>query len=130
MQVCAEGTGRIADGTESDASGSDLMALTRREFGLAGFSFALVSCTGPFTDASGKNLILGGGKFRDNDTGEIKHVISVVDLDARSRDMSETTFLPHGIHRKPTDTNSLAVFEKIGPGACEYDLTAREIAEQ
>lgn len=107
------------------------MALTRREFGLAGISLVLTACSDRSADqarrASSKNLILGGGIFQDRDTGEVRRVISVVDIDARSRSMTDTTFLPHGIHRKPTDTNCLALFEKIGPGACEYDLAAREI---
>ena len=109
--------------------------MTRREFGLAGVGFALAACTdpspGPAESAAGsnpgRNLILGGGGFLDADTGNQKYVLSVVDLDARSRSLSNTTFLPHGIHRKPTDKQCLAVFEKIGPGACEYDLAAREV---
>ncbi len=107
------------------------MALTRREFGLAGISLVLTACSDRSADlaarSSSKNLILGGGIFQDRDTGEVRRVISVVDIDTRSRSMTDTSFLPHGIHRKPTDTNCLALFEKIGPGACEYDLAAREI---
>ena len=107
------------------------MKISRREFSLAGIGFILSACTDPATGpvgvASGQNLILGGGQFQDRDSGKTKHVISVVDLDARTRSLADTTFLPHGIHRKPTDMNCLAVFEKKGPGACEYDLASREV---
>ena len=70
---------------------------------------------------------MGGGKYQDINNGEVRHVLSAVDLDAGTKTLTETDFLPHGIHRKPTDTNCLAVFEKIGPGACEYDLATGEV---
>jgi uncharacterized protein len=74
-----------------------------------------------------QNLILGGGTYMDTKSGKINHVLAVVDLESRKQTQADTSFLPHGIHRKPTDPNCLAVFEKIGPGACEFDLAARKV---
>ena len=73
------------------------------------------------------NLILGGGTYSETQGGPKKHVLSIIDLENQDRHLTPMTFLPHGIHRKPGELNRLAIFEKKGPGACEYDLAKREI---
>ncbi len=108
-----------------------LTKITRREFMIAGAGLALSSCVdsdGTLTKSKGgQNLILGGGTYKNSSNVDAKHVISVVDLESRTRTLTNTSFLPHGIHRNPTETNRLAIFEKKGPGACEYDLITRKI---
>jgi hypothetical protein len=108
-----------------------LMKVTRRDFMLAGASLALSSCVDPeFTltnSARTQNFILGGGTYLNPETFNENHVISFVDIESRKRTLTSTSFLPHGIHRNPIDKNRLAVFEKRGPGACEYDLNTRQI---
>ena len=73
------------------------------------------------------NLILGGGTYSETKDGPKLHVLAIIDLEKQDRHLTPMTFLPHGIHRKPVDLNRLAIFEKKGPGACEYDLAKREI---
>lgn len=104
--------------------------LTRREFGLAGAAFIITAHSERTGAAAARNIILGGGSYRDLDTGATEHVLSIVDLDSREQHSTSTSFLPHGIHRKPTDHNCLAVFQKIGPGAFEYDLRNRAIVRE
>jgi len=105
------------------------MKITRREFILA--SFALAACKDlnlkPTNMTSIQNLILGGGTYLNAETLKPTHVISVVDIESRAQTLTEMSFMPHGIHRNPTDTNRLAIFQKRGSGACEYDLKSRKV---
>lgn len=73
------------------------------------------------------NIILGGGTYSGKKDGPKLHVLAIIDLRTQGRHLTPMTFLPHGIHRKPGELNRLAIFEKKGPGACEYDLDKREI---
>lgn len=72
------------------------------------------------------NLILGGGKYQDRETGRIEHVFSIVDLDARRVELIPLDFLPHGIHQHARSPHLLAVFEKKGPHAALIDLESRQ----
>lgn len=74
-----------------------------------------------------RNILLGGGQFQVPDTGNIHFVLSMINPVTKERDLAEMRFLPHGIHRKPTDNYHLAIFEKQGPGACEFDLNTRSV---
>ena len=117
--------------------------LTRRAFlrdaARAGFSLGSLSLGGAAVSgltlgacSQGKssapaNLILGGGRYQDLDTGRVAHVFSIVDLDTQAVDLIDVDFLPHGIHLHPTEPHRLAVFEKKGPHAALVDLEARRV---
>lgn len=77
-----------------------------------------------------ENLILGGGRYRDLDTGRIAHVFSIVDLDTKSVSLIDLDFLPHGIHAHPEKPHLLAVFEKKGPNAALIDLENRRVVRK
>lgn len=73
------------------------------------------------------NIILGGGEYKLAADTPSRYVLSIIDMDAGQRELAPMTFLPHGIHRKPTRPQCLAIFEKKGPGACEFDLELGKI---
>ncbi|WP_444995908.1 DUF1513 domain-containing protein [Aliikangiella sp. IMCC44359] len=102
------------------------MKLTRREFILASMSAMLTACTQSTSHNNG-NIILGGGQYIKDGEKQISFVLSVVNLETKVRDLTPMVFLAHGIHRNPTNKNQLAIFEKKGPHACEYDLSSRKI---
>jgi hypothetical protein len=111
--------------------GGHLMNMTRREFILLSASIFLTASTYPKlslrNNSTVHNIILGGGSYLNLDNLERKHVISVIDLESRKRTLTDISFLPHGFHRNPQNINRLAIFEKRGPGACEYDLNERKV---
>ena len=113
------------------------MSMTRRALlkatagGVAGFAYgpvltSLLGCT-PSTPGAPANLILGGGRYTDLDTNRIEHVLSIVDLDAKDVSLISLGFLAHGIHIHADEPNLLAIFEKKGPHAVEFDLAARRV---
>jgi hypothetical protein len=108
-----------------------LMNITRRTFILASAGLVLTAGSSSASTSTkshdARNLILGGGTYLDPNTLQAKYVISIVDLGSRARTLTDMSFMPHGIHRNPSDTNRLVIFEKRGPGACEYDLNTREV---
>jgi len=108
-----------------------LMNITRRDFILGTAGLVLTGCSDYASSSTSnqntQNLILGGGTYLDPNTLKAKYVISVVNLKSRTRSLTDMSFMPHGIHRNPADTNRLVIFEKRGPGACEYDLNSREV---
>lgn len=73
------------------------------------------------------NLILGGGQFIPPNGKSRQFVLSILELEQQQQHLTPMTFLPHGIHRNPRLNQQMAVFEKIGPGACEYDIDNREV---
>ncbi len=101
--------------------------LNRRQFSLSSLALFVAGCSSGTDPHETGNIILGGGSYQDLDTGTLKHVLSIVDLKTHARHSTETSFRPHGVHRKQTDPNCLAVFEKKGPGACEFDLNSRTV---
>lgn len=76
------------------------------------------------------SIILGGGKFQTEGSSDINYVLSIIDVTRQQRHLSTMSFLPHGIHSNATDLNRLAIFEKKGPNACEYDLASRSIVRE
>ncbi|WP_221798837.1 DUF1513 domain-containing protein [Oceanobacter mangrovi] len=74
--------------------------------------------------------ILGGGKYLDANTGQLRYVLSVVDLATQKSQQLAMSFLPHGIDWHPQMPDRLVVFEKKGPHACEVDLNAMAISRQ
>ncbi|TDU25736.1 hypothetical protein DFR24_4181 [Panacagrimonas perspica] len=77
----------------------------------------------------GTDVFLGGGQYREDAEAQTRFVMSVVDVDAAGarRSITPSRFLPHGIHAHPQQLHRLALFEKKGPGACEYDLGTQQI---
>lgn len=103
------------------------MSLNRRNF----LKFVSLSCVAPsLTTLAGcthqkfynpdQDIILGGGRFKKND--EIRHVLAVINLQQKEKNLVDMDFLAHGIIVDPNDKKRLIVFEKIGPGAAEIDL--------
>ena len=107
------------------------MKMTRREFFWVGAGLTLIASTYSALalkkSSATQNIILGGGSYLNLDNLETKHVVSVIDLESRKRTLTDISFLPHGFHRNPQNINRLAIFEKRGPGACEYDLNERKV---
>ncbi|MFK7730794.1 MAG: DUF1513 domain-containing protein [Pseudomonadales bacterium] len=101
--------------------------LRRRHFLLTTSSLLLVSCGQGLGLGARTNLIIGGGQFIPPNGRHKQYVLSVLELEQQQQHLSPMTFLPHGIHRNPQKASQLAVFEKIGPGACEYDLDSRKV---
>ncbi len=87
----------------------------------------LMSCSKGIGLSSRANLILGGGQFIPPNGGPKQFVLSVLELERQQQHLTALKFLPHGIHHNPHRKQQLAVFEKIGPGACEYDIESREV---
>ncbi len=71
------------------------------------------------------DLILGGGSFIDlKDRKTRRFVFARIDLATRRVGLAATAFLPHGVAIDPLEPTRLVLFEKIGPGCCEFDLAA------
>ncbi len=74
-----------------------------------------------------KDIILGGGQYFDVEKQQQQYFLSVIDIQGQQKHLTSMPFLPHGIHRRIDDPFILAIFEKQGPGACEYDLKQQKI---
>jgi uncharacterized protein len=82
----------------------------------------------PATAASVKGNFISGGRFQESSSGSAKHVLSHVSLleDGRVELQNiSAAFFPHGFAVDPKNKNRVIAFEKIGPGACEFDLSTR-----
>jgi len=100
-------------------------SVNRRGFILMGAALTLGAHAENNTDET--NIILGGGQFLKEGIAETNFVLSIVDMSTETRHLSPLTFLAHGIHRNPTNLNRLAIFEKKGPNAVEFDLDTRQV---
>jgi hypothetical protein len=109
------------------------MPLARREFLIASAAWLASGCrraTEPAPALRGPNLFLGGGRYRESPEAAVRYVFAAIDIDstgAVQRYLTATDFLPHGLHIHPQEPQRLALFQKKGPGACEYDLDARRV---
>lgn len=101
--------------------------VNRRKFLLASLSAVVTACAKQQTKNT-SNLILGSGKFQTSVGGKSNFVLSFVDLENKLTHTADMPFLAHGIHIDPSNTNRLAVFEKRGANACEFDLKNRTIS--
>ena len=108
------------------------MTLNRRKFlkfiSLAGITPSLsylAGCTHQKFYNPDQDIILGGGRFKQND--ELRHVLAVINLQQREKQLVDMTFLAHGIIVDPGNKKRLIVFEKIGPGAAEIDLNSHTV---
>jgi len=72
-------------------------------------------------------LILGGGGYVDPANGARKWVFAAVDLASGNVRRTDSSFFPHGIAIHPQSRERLFVFEKIGTGACEINLSSMEV---
>jgi len=109
------------------------MPISRRQFLQASTVLglgSLASYTLPARAGAAENLILGGGRFRQQESEPYRHVLSVVDIDKQSNHLIDTHFFPHGIHQHVFEPHRLALFEKKGPGACEVDLTTGQVTRK
>jgi len=76
--------------------------------------------------------IVGGTRYSDPATKEIRHSIDLLDLDAgplgagRAPDRIPLDFLAHGFAPHPRRSEA-ALLEKRGPGGCHVDLVARAV---
>lgn len=110
------------------------MSLNRRNFlkfiSLAGITPSLsylAGCSHQKFYNPDQDIILGGGRFKQND--ELRHVLAVINLQQREKQLVDMTFLAHGIIIDPSDKKRLIVFEKIGPGAAEIDLNSHTVTK-
>lgn len=107
------------------------MPINRRDFLIASIAL-LAACkrADPATTRiEGSDVFLGGGMYREEGQTSTRFVVSVVDVDTAGarRTVTPSGFLPHGIHAHPQQRHRLALFEKKGPGACEYDLGTQRV---
>jgi uncharacterized protein len=80
--------------------------------------------------ANAPNLgqFLGGGRFVDRSQNDRVYVyLALLDADKRQLQRIASNHFPHGICADPTQPNRVISFEKIGPGAAEYDLAAQKL---
>ena len=99
----------------------DLLVLLATSLG----GVALGSCA---PSRSGNGRLLGGGRYRASaNEGDTRYVLAVIEGSATDPTLIPLPFLPHGIAVSPTDPERIAVFEKIGPGACEIDLSEQRM---
>jgi hypothetical protein len=116
------------------ALGISWMRLTRRRFlelsaigAVAGPGLAAGEGEG---NAPESDIILGGGRYKNLDTGKVEHVLSIVDLRSKAVSLIELDFLAHGIHLHADQPYRLAIFEKKGPHAVELDLAERRVTRR
>ena len=77
----------------------------------------------PLFDTS-VDVLLGGGKYLDGDDGgKLKFALSTLNVDTRQIQPIATSFFPHSVAIDPRDNMRICAFEKIGPGAAEFDLS-------
>ena len=103
------------------------MNLTRREFLVIGGAVALSACNRDRPPEPASDLLLGGGRYRKGPDAPLEFVLSTVDIARAQRATAALDFFPHGIHLNPAETRRVAIFEKIGPGACEFDREANRV---
>ena len=104
------------------------MDLKRREFITASLVALVAACTK--ASATKPDIILGGGQYILPQSQSLQYVLSVVDVSNRTKTLTPMRFLAHGIHWNPVDENRLAIFEKKGPHACEYDLQSQQVVRE
>ena len=88
----------------------------------------LIACTHQKFYNPDQDIILGGGSYQQD--GALKHVLSIVNLQKKDKQLIDMDFLAHGIIIDPNDKKRLVVFEKIGPGAAEIDLDDHTVAKK
>lgn len=110
------------------------MAMNRRQFIIgtttvigAGAVVGMASEWLTFLSSNKKGIILGGGKGIMQ--GQTVPYLSMLDLDKGTPkpEFFALKFMPHGLDFHPYKTNTVVIFEKKGPGACELNLITGRI---
>jgi len=104
------------------------MYLNRRNFlkfaSLASFTSPLgllASCSHQKFYNPDQDILLGGGKFIQND--KLRHVLAITNLQQQDSKLIDLDFLTHGIIIDPKDKQRLLAFEKNGANAVAVGLS-------
>ncbi len=104
------------------------MSLNRRHFlkfislGALTSAFTLSACTHRRFYNPDQDILLGGGRFKQND--KLRHVVAIVNLQQKDSRLIDLNFLPHGIIVDPKNKKRLLTFEKNGTAGAEIDLNS------
>ena len=82
----------------------------------------LTGCTHKKFYNPDQDILLGGGRFKQND--EIRHILTIINLQQNETELVEMNYLPHGIIIDPNDKKRLLTFEKNGANAAVIDLNS------
>lgn len=88
----------------------------------------LTGCTHQKFYNPDQDILLGGGRYRKND--EIHHILAVVNLQQKSKELVDLDFLAHSIIIDPNNKKRLVTFEKEGSGAAEVDLNSHTVSRK
>lgn len=88
----------------------------------------LAACTHQKFYNPDQDILLGGGKFKQNE--ELRHVLAIINLQQKEKQLVDLDFLAHGIIIDPNDKKRLIMFEKIGPGAAEVNLNDHTVTKK
>jgi uncharacterized protein len=92
---------------------------------IASLPSLLIGCSEKSFIDHKSNIIMGGGKFADPKTPtKISYALSILNLSLKEKRLIPIDFLAHGVIIDPKNYYRLILFEKIGPGACEVDLSS------
>jgi len=76
-----------------------------------------------------RTFILGGGRFREDAAGPLRHVLTRLDTQTGLSEFIPAPYLPHGLVFDAERSGLAFAFEKIGPGAGVVDVrTMRWVA--
>lgn len=110
------------------------MSLNRRNFlkfislGCITSSVTLSGCTHQRFYNPDQDIILGGGRFKQND--KMRHVLAAVNLQQKEHQLVDLDFLAHGIIIDPNDKKRLLAFERNGAAAAEIDLNNHTLTKE
>lgn len=110
------------------------MSLDRRHFlklaslGCLSSTLNLTACTHRRFYNPDQNILLGGGRFKQND--KLRHVLAVVNLQQKDNQLVDLDFLPHGIIVDPKNKKRLLTFAKNGAAAAEVDLDSLSMTSE
>ena len=110
------------------------MSLNRRNFlkfislGCITSSVTLSGCTHQRFYNPDQDIILGGGRFKQND--KLRHVLAAVNLQQKEHQLVDLDFLAHGIIIDPNDKKRLLAFERNGAAAAEIDLNNHTLTKE
>jgi uncharacterized protein len=93
-------------------------------------SLALLQQSQSAHSANLRGSFIGGGRYQESVASSAKYVLSHANLfdDGRLEVQNiPAAFFPHGFAVDPRNKNRVVGFEKIGPGACEFDLAKRSV---
>ena len=86
----------------------------------------LASCTHRRFYNPDQDIILGGGRFKQND--KIRHVLAAINMQQKENNLVDLNFLAHGVIIDPKDKKRIIALENNGPGAAEIDLNTHTLS--